>query len=344
MADRLLAEPMGLPRGPADAQPGRRAAHRVRGEPAPHLGLVEAGGGPGGRRGRARTADRVDRRRPRRAGRGHQRVAGRERPGAGRGPGLPARADPRGARPHRGLARPAPADLDPGRGRAVHRLPIYPGRSPPDERTRPHGLLRAGRAGPPARSAVRPPGRRRSRPAACSAALRRPRSRCASTSTAAPPRSPVRPAPAAAERPYSRPPPGQSAGQPPPASSGRPFPPRTAVSASPSSAGAPAVGCCGRVAEGAGGARRRPGAARAVAALGRPADHGLHVGQPRRLHPAVGAGRARVPQLPGRGDRARGLRAALPATAPSSGASCGSARRRTWPARRTRRAPPSRRR
>ncbi|CAA9241574.1 MAG: hypothetical protein AVDCRST_MAG52-1638, partial [uncultured Blastococcus sp.] len=62
----------------------------------------------------------------------------------------------------------------------------------------------------------------------------------------------------------------------------------------------------------AGRAGRRPGAGGALAALGGPADDGVHGRQPGRLDPAVGAGRAHLPQLPGRGDRARGRRAPLP--------------------------------
>src|SRR3954452_622904 len=47
--------------GAADAQPGGRPPDRLRRRAPWHLRVVEAGRGPGGRRNRTRTADRVDR-------------------------------------------------------------------------------------------------------------------------------------------------------------------------------------------------------------------------------------------------------------------------------------------
>ena len=104
-ADKLLAEPMGLPRGLRTHGREDVLPTGFGGELPRPLGVVEARRRPRGRRGRARPADRLDRRRPRRAGRGHQRVAGRQRPGAGRGAGPRHRPDPRGAGPRGGLAR-----------------------------------------------------------------------------------------------------------------------------------------------------------------------------------------------------------------------------------------------
>ena len=86
---------------------GRACSPRVPRAAARPPRVVEAGRGPGGRRGRTRPAHRVDRRRPRRAGRRHQRVAGRQRPGAGRGAGSRRRADARRAGPGGGVAPPA---------------------------------------------------------------------------------------------------------------------------------------------------------------------------------------------------------------------------------------------
>src|SRR3954467_10311157 len=83
-ADRLLAEPMGLPRGlktPAPAAaaptgfvgplrgPGGPGADRFPRQARRPVGLVEAGPGPAGRRGGAGPAHHLDRRRPGPAGR-----------------------------------------------------------------------------------------------------------------------------------------------------------------------------------------------------------------------------------------------------------------------------------